>query len=178
MENLTFHEPYIARCLEMAISAGKKGYDTFGALFVSGGEVLEYAENCADYARGIFGHAEFNVVHKLANKYPDAVLTAGTLYTSTAPCTRCLLAIASLGIRRIVYSVSYEALQAVLPDKDPIPDYVCILKQLGVDMEYVGPVLPEAGLKVFQYWGGQFHTLEEIQMQTAAGRRFLKAIYG
>lgn len=95
----TRHEPFIKRCYELAIESGKKGYDSFGAVLVNDGVILEEAENTSDYHKGLFGHAEFNLVRKLANKYSDHVLSNAVLYTSTAPCTRCLLAIASLGIK-------------------------------------------------------------------------------
>ena len=39
---------YMKRCYELAISAGKKGHDTFGAVLVHNGEILEEAENTAD----------------------------------------------------------------------------------------------------------------------------------
>ena len=102
------NEEYIRHCYELAISAGKKGYDTFGALIVRDGEILEEAENTADYQLGLFGHAEFNLVHKCANKYSDKVLRESIFYTSCAPCERCLTAIASLGVRTIVYGVSHK----------------------------------------------------------------------
>ena len=88
------NEKYMKRCYGLAVSAGKKGFDTFGALLVHDGEILEEAENTADWKKGIFGHAEFNLVHKCANRYPDNVLKESVLYTSCAPCERCLCAIA------------------------------------------------------------------------------------
>ena len=42
------HEKYMKRCYELAISAGKKGYDSFGAVLVHNGEILEEAENTAN----------------------------------------------------------------------------------------------------------------------------------
>lgn len=51
------HEKYIRRCYELAIRAGKKGYDTFGAVLVSEDNIIAEAENTADYEKGIFGHA-------------------------------------------------------------------------------------------------------------------------
>ena len=60
---------YMKRCYELAIRAGKKGFDTFGAVLVRDGEILEEAENTADWEKGIFGHAEFNLVHKCTNRY-------------------------------------------------------------------------------------------------------------
>ena len=35
------HEKFIKRCYELAISAGKKGYDTFGAVLVSDNEIIK-----------------------------------------------------------------------------------------------------------------------------------------
>ena len=55
------YEKYIKRCYSLAINAGKKGYDTFGAVLVYDGKILEEAENTSDYKRGLFGHAEFNL---------------------------------------------------------------------------------------------------------------------
>ena len=75
------HEKYMKRCYELAISAGKKGYDSFGAVLVHNGEILEEAENTADYVHRIFGHAEFNLVHKCANKYSDEIYQLRTLRT-------------------------------------------------------------------------------------------------
>ena len=43
------HEEYMRRCYELAISAGKKGFDTFGAVLVYDGKILEEAENTADF---------------------------------------------------------------------------------------------------------------------------------
>ena len=43
------HEKYIKRCYELAISAGKKGYDTFGAVLFSNDKIIAEAENTSDY---------------------------------------------------------------------------------------------------------------------------------
>ena len=44
-------ENYMKRCYELAISAGKKGFDTFGALLVCDGNILEEAENTAVFEK-------------------------------------------------------------------------------------------------------------------------------
>ena len=41
------HEKFIKRCYELAISAGKKGFDTFGAVLVSDGKIIAEAEKKA-----------------------------------------------------------------------------------------------------------------------------------
>jgi len=165
------HESYIRRCYELAVSAGKKGFDTFGALVVHNGSILEEAENTADYARGIFGHAEFNVVQKCANQYPDAVLRDAVLYTSCAPCTRCLMAIASLGIRKIVYGVSYQSFGLLLPFEQKIIDYESVFRQMDVKMEMTGPILENEGMHVFEYWGGNYRPLDELLSENAEMKR-------
>ena len=156
------HEAYIRRCYELAVSAGKKGFDTFGALLVHDGQVLECAENTADYQRGFFGHAEFNLVHHCANRYADDVLRESVLYTSCAPCERCLMAIASLGVRRVVYGVSYKAFSQLTPFEDHPIDREGLLAQLGVQMKLEGPVLEDEGMHVFEYWGGEYRPLAEL----------------
>ncbi len=156
------HEPFINRCYELAVSAGKKGYDTFGAVLVHGGEIIAEAENTADYEKGLFGHAEFNLVHQCANRFSDQVLAESVLYTSCAPCVRCLMAIASLGVKQVVYGVSYKEFSRLTPFEDNTPDYESLLARMQVPMRLIGPVLEDEGMHVFEYWGGEYHPLEEL----------------
>ena len=155
-------EHFIRRCYELAISAGKKGHDTFGAVLVHNGQILEEAENTADYEKGLFGHAEFNLVHQCANKYSDQVLRESTLFTSCAPCERCLAAIASLGIRTVVCGVSYRQFSKLLPfDHVPL-DREGLLSQLGIQIKLIESVLEDEGMHVFEWWGGEYRPLEEL----------------
>ena len=155
-------ERYMKRCYELAIQAGKKGFNAFGAVLVHDGAILEEAENTADWRRGLFGHAEFNLVHKCANRYSDAILKASTLYTSCAPCERCLCAIASLGIGNVVFGVSYEAFSQLTPG-DAVPvDREGLLQKLGISMKLTGPVLEDEGMRVFEWWGGEYRPLEAL----------------
>ena len=156
------HEMYIKRCYELAICAGKKGYDTFGAGLVSEGKIIAEAENTADYEKGLFGHAEFNLVHKCANKFSDKVFKKAVFYTSCAPCVRCLMAIASLGIKTVVYGVSYKSFQKLCPVEEEVIDYEDILSKMKVSMKMIGPILEDEGMRVFEYWGGEYRPLEEL----------------
>ena len=156
------HETYIRRCYELAIQAGKKGFDTFGALLVHDGKIIEEAENTADYQRGLFGHAEFNLVHKCANKYSDTLLREAPFYTSCAPCERCLAAIASLGVQKVVYGVSYKEFSKLTPFDDGPLDREGLLSQLHLPLTLTGPVLEDDGMHVFEYWGGEYHPLAEL----------------
>ena len=155
-------EKFIKRCYELAISAGKKGFDTFGAVLVSDGKIIAEAENTSDYEKGLFGHAEFNLVHKCANQFSDATFENAIFYTSCAPCVRCLMAIASLGIKKIVYGVSYKSFQKLCPTEEEIPDYESILAQMKVSIKMIGPILEDEGMHTFEYWGGEYRPLAEL----------------
>ncbi len=156
------NERYIRRCYELAVEAGKKGHDTFGAVLVHNGKILKEAENTADYQKGLFGHAEFNLVHQCANKYSDQVLRESVLYTSCAPCERCLGAIASLGVQTVVFGVSYKEFSKLTPS-DYLPiDREGLMEQLGLKIQLIGPVLEDDGMHVFEYWGGEYHPLEDL----------------
>ncbi len=156
------HEKFMKRCYELAISAGKKGYDTFGAVLVSEDKIIAEAENTADYEKGLFGHAEFNLVHKCANKFSDKIFENAIFYTSCAPCERCLAAIASLGVRQVVCGVSYKEFCKLLPFDYKAVDKEGLLKQLGIEMTLTESVLEEEGMHVFEWWGGEYRPLEEL----------------
>ncbi len=168
---MTDDEKYIKRCYELAISAGKKGFDTFGALIVHRGKILEEAENTADRQSGLFGHAEFNLVHRCANRYSDDILQEAVFYTSCAPCVRCLTAIASLGVKKVVCGVSYQAFSLLIPSDYTPVNYEGILSQMGIGLKMVGPILENEGLHVFEYWGGEYHPLEELLAQMAENQK-------
>lgn len=169
-------EKYMRRCYELAVSAGKKGHETFGALLAHDGKILEEAENTSDWRKGIFGHAEFNLVHRCANRYPDDVLAQSVLFTSCAPCERCLCAIASLGVRTVVCGVSYRQFSRLLPfDHAPL-DREGLLAQLGVEMKLIESVLEDEGMRVFEWWEGEYRPLEErIAEMDAVKRRAAQA---
>ena len=156
------NDDYMRRCYELAISAGKKGHDSFGAVLVYDGKILEEAENTADFENHIFGHAEFNLVHKCANKYTDDILEKAFVYTSCAPCERCLTAIASLGVHNVVCGVSYKEFCKLLPFDYQAVDREGLLKQLGIQMTLKESVFEDEGMHVFEWWGGEYHPMEEM----------------
>jgi len=164
---LTQDEILIKRCIELALESGKKGFNTFGAVLVHNGKILEEGENTEGITKEAFGHAEFNLVHKCVGKYSLDFLSKCIVYTSTFPCVRCLMAVASLGIEKIVYSVSQVNFKLIQPFKSSVIDYPAVLKLMGVEMEMIGPVLEEEGLKVYSYRFGKYQPIEEILEESA-----------
>lgn len=80
-------------------------------VLVNEDSIIAEAENTVDYEKGIFGYTEFNLVHKCANKFANKIFKNAIFYTNCAPCVRCLMAVASLGIRTKVFGVSYKSFQ-------------------------------------------------------------------
>ncbi len=75
---------------------------------------------------------------------------------------RHLCAIASLGIENVVFGVSYEAFSQLTP-REAIPvDREGLLRKLGIQMKLTGPVLEEEGMRVFEWWGGEYRPLAEL----------------
>ncbi len=164
---LTQDEILIQRCIDLAIISGKKGYNTFGAVLVHDGQILEEGENTEGITKETFGHAEFNIVHNCVGKYSLDFLSDCIVYTSTFPCVRCLMAVASLGIKKIVYSVSNMNFRLIQPFKTSLIDYPTVLKSMGVEMEMIGPVLEEEGMKVYSYRYGKYQPIDEILEESA-----------
>ena len=154
------YERYMKRSYELAVSVGRKGHETFGAVLVHEGKIIEEAENTADWRRGIFGHAEFNLVHRCANRHSDEVLEESVLFTSCAPCERCLAAIASLGIHTVVCGVSYRAFSRLIPSEYVPLDREGLLAKLGLRVRLIESVLEDEGMRAFEWWGGEYRSLE------------------
>ena len=132
------HKTFICTAIELAITSGKKGNDSFGAVLVHNGEMIETAENTSTTEPG-FGHAEYNLVISSAQRLPESILTECTLYSSTIPCPRCTCAIIAAGIKRIVYSVSYESFAKLIPGEYDELSCDEIVRRLERDVEVVGP---------------------------------------
>lgn len=156
------HEEFIRKAYDLAISAGKKGNHTFGALLVQDGAVIATGENSVATGQG-YGHAEYNLVIQCAAQFSERVLQECTLYTSTAPCPRCSFAILALGIQRIVFGVSYTEFDRLTPGMHAALTIHEIIRRLDLkDVEVLGPFLEAEGMRVFEYWGGEYHPLEEL----------------
>jgi tRNA(Arg) A34 adenosine deaminase TadA len=152
---MTEHESFIRECHALAISAGKKGNHTFGAVLVHNGAIVMSAENTVNTDQDDFCHAEYNLVQKSRAAIPPETLRESTLYTSTAPCLLCTANILWSEIGRIVYSVSYEAFVETFAQGYKYIPCTEIAQRLGKQTEIIGPILEEEGLQVFQYWEGR-----------------------
>ena len=148
----TDHEHFIRQVFNLAISAGKNGNHTFGALLVHQGKIILTAENTVYTDNNSTHHAETNLIAKAKREISPEVLRQSTMYTSTAPCMFCCASIWYMDIQRIVYGVSYEALAKLTGRKDKSIPCNKLYQDTDKQLEWIGPVLEEEGLKVFCYW--------------------------
>lgn len=164
------HEAFMREAIALAVSSGKKGNHTFGAVLVHDGRIIARAENTEVSGEG-YGHAEYNLAIQSAQQFPERVLRECTFYTSATPCPRCAFAILAIGIRRIAISVPYGAFARLIPDEFTMLSIQDIVGRLGLDdVEILEPILEEEGMRAFEHWGGEFHPLEDLLEEARRGR--------
>lgn len=150
--SLKEHEPFIRRCYQLAIDAGKKGNHPFGALLVHKGKIVLEAENTVLTDNDFTNHAEMNLMAEAARTLSRQIIPEATVYTSCAPCAMCTATLAMAGFTRIVYGVSHDALNKRFGLKGKSVSCPALFKTMGMELEFVGPVLEKEGLRVFDFW--------------------------
>ena len=146
------HEQFIRQAYDLAISAGKKGNHTFGALLVHEGKIILTTENTVYTDKDSTRHAEINLIAKARRDISPKALGESTLYASTAPCMFCCAAMWYSGFKRVVYGVSYDALAELTGFKEKSIPCDKLHEQTDKPLEWIGPVLEKEGLKVFCCW--------------------------
>jgi hypothetical protein len=74
-----------------------------------------------------------------------------------------VFSVLAVDIKRVVMSVSYQAFARLIPGDFDTLSMHDIVSRLGLtDVEVIGPVLEDVGMRAFQYWGGQYRPLEEL----------------
>ena len=145
------HEPFIRQTFDLAISSGKHGNHTFGALLVHQGKVVLTAENTVNTDANCTHHAETNLVSKAKRELSPEVIRESTLYASTEPCSLCCAAMYYVGFKRVVYGVSSKGLAKLTGWHDEGLSCNEFYRYKGGRIDWIGPVLEEEGTKVFRY---------------------------
>ena len=156
------HEDFIRETYALAISAGKKGNATFGAVLVHDGEIIMRAENTTVTDNDEQCHAERNLAVEAKKTLSQDILSHSTIYSSAYPCPMCTGAILEAGIPRIVYGVGHASFAQLIPKEVVIPSTEETVRAAGTATEVIGPFLEDDGMLVFQYWGGEFRPLEQL----------------
>lgn len=152
MNQFPDHERFMRQCFDLAIAAGEKGNHTFGALLVFEGEVILTSENTVNTDNDNSRHAELSLMVAAHRKLPKQVIEQCTVYTSTAPCMMCSAMILFMGVKKVVYGVSYEAFARLSKSSSKRVPCDELYRLAETPLVWIGPVLEEEGLKVFSHW--------------------------
>lgn len=148
---------FIRLSFEVAREARANGNHPFGALLVDDqGHVLLKGENTVITASDCTGHAETNLIRDACKSYSPEFLSRCTIYASTEPCPMCAGAIFWANVRRVVYGLSTESLNAILGEENPealhLPCHELFSRGRKA-VEVIGPALEEEGATVHEgFW--------------------------
>ncbi|MDJ0339018.1 nucleoside deaminase [Cryobacterium sp. PH31-O1] len=111
-------ETHLRHAIDVARAAREVGNHPFGAILVSGEDIIIEGQNTVVTLGDPTGHAETNLVRIAATLLARDALQSSTLYTSAEPCAMCSGAIYWAGIGRVVYALPGEELAAMVPSQD------------------------------------------------------------
>jgi tRNA(Arg) A34 adenosine deaminase TadA len=139
-------ERHLRRAIELAKEARAAGDMPYGSLLVGpGGEVLVEDRNTVYSDGDISAHPEFKLALWAARELEPDVARATTMYTSTQPCSMCTGAISRSGLGRVVFALSSEQHEELLPPGRSSPD--------ARPIAYEGPALfDEARVPIDGYY--------------------------
>lgn len=131
----------------------KKG-GPFGAVIVSGGEIISSAHNTVIESHDPTAHAEVNAIRKACEKLNTHDLSGCVLYTSAEPCPMCLSAIIWANIKTVYFANTKKDADNIGFRDDMIYEY---LKGINNNLIEIHHIESEEALEVFK----QFKELEE-----------------
>jgi tRNA(Arg) A34 adenosine deaminase TadA len=135
---------FMRAAFALAVAACKNGEEPSGALLVNAtGEVAGSADNTQISRKDFLGHAEVNLIRRLAQIHTFKHFRTTTLYTAIEPCVMCCGAICLSGIGRVVYGMPRRRF-AQLVSCNPVDlSFSCreILARASWHIDVDGPVL-------------------------------------
>jgi tRNA(Arg) A34 adenosine deaminase TadA len=142
-------EKYIKIVINIARQSAKNGNDPFGAILVYNNIIVHKSQDISVVSSNPILHAELNVISEYCSNNKIFSLDGYTLYCSAEPCIMCSGAIHWAKISRVVFGITQERLQKISGgNKKPnCKDLINIGKR---EIEIIGPILEEEGLKVFE----------------------------
>ena len=117
-------EMHLRRAIELATASRAAGDAPFGSLLVGpNGTVLAEEHNTVLSDNDITAHPELKLARWAAHTLTAADAAGTTMYTSCQPCPMCSGAIDRAGLRRVVFALSNEQLDALKPQGGfaPVP---------------------------------------------------------
>ena len=122
-------ENHLRRAIELAGEAVAAGQLPFGSLLVGpAGDVLAEDFNTAVADRDITAHPELKLARWAARELELDVARGTTMYTSCHPCPMCAGAIARSGLGRVVFALTGDQFEELLP-----PEFRSGATEIGYD---------------------------------------------
>ncbi|PSB13387.1 tRNA-specific adenosine deaminase [filamentous cyanobacterium CCP1] len=128
--------------MQVAIEAAETSKTPYGAVIAKGNQIVEVAGNTVLTEHDPTGHAEVNVIRKLATKLGDRSLEGYTLYTTYEPCPMCASACVWASISEIIYGASIDDFEDYNPN---LIDLRCkdVIQRSPISIHLKGGVLLE-----------------------------------
>ena len=139
------HNPYLARCVELARAALDAGDDPFGSVLVDAdSNVLAEARNRETSSADPTAHPEFELARWALRNLAPQQRAAATVYTSGEHCPMCAAAHGWVGLGAIVFAVSSQQLGDWRTSWGLPPSRVAVLPVSVVlpSTDVTGPVPP------------------------------------
>lgn len=139
-------ERHLRRAVELAAAARAAGDMPYGSLLVGpAGDVLAEECNTVLSERDVTAHPELKLARWAGRDLDRDVARRTTMYTSCQPCPMCTGAIARSGLGRVVFALSGEQLDELMPPAAARPD--------AAEVSYEGPALfAEARVPIDGYY--------------------------
>lgn len=159
---MTDDDRHLLACIELAEQAGARGGFPFAALLVDAeGRVLASAENTVATEGDCTGHAELNLMRDATRRVDRDELATCTVYASAEPCAMCAAAIYWGNVRRVVFALGCETLQAIVDAVHPTPTLTIgcgeVLARSAHPIEVRGPLHEDAARAAHdRYWAAAF----------------------
>lgn len=99
---------FLRQAVELARENVEAGGRPFGAVVVSGGEVIATAVNEMHLSRDVTDHAELLAIRVAARTHGPDALKGSSVYASGHPCPMCMAAMRLAGVGTVAYAYSNE----------------------------------------------------------------------
>lgn len=106
-------EKYLSLAIAEANLAVKQGNAPFGAVAVSGREIIAKAHNTVNTSCDPTAHAEINLLRRIAKKTGKTKFNNISVFINSEPCSMCSSALIRSGISIIYYGSSQETEQSL-----------------------------------------------------------------
>ncbi len=142
--------------MKAAIDEAYEGIDSgdggpFGAVLVSGGEILASSHNRVLSDNDPTRHAEVNVISEASRNKGTYDLSGSVLYSTTEPCPMCFSAIHWARIDKIVYGTDIEDVRVLGFNELTIP--VSEMKRTGAScVDVRGGFMRSECEELLKYW--------------------------